>query len=99
MNNIAVHPAWQSRGLGGVLMLDLVRTGLARGVRHLTLEVRVGNEPALALYGRFGLAPVGVRPNYYPGGEDALIMWRTPATLQGRLDDVPAADPVAHHRP
>jgi hypothetical protein len=26
-------------------------------------------------------------------------MWRTPATLQGRLDDVPAADPVAHHRP
>jgi ribosomal-protein-alanine N-acetyltransferase len=75
VNNIAVAPAWQSRGLGGVLMLDLVRTGLARGVRHLTLEVRVGNEPAMALYGRFGLAPVGVRPNYYPGGEDALIMW------------------------
>jgi ribosomal-protein-alanine N-acetyltransferase len=40
------------------------------------LEVRVGNEPALALYKRFGLAPVGVRPNYYPvTGEDALVMW------------------------
>jgi ribosomal-protein-alanine N-acetyltransferase len=75
VNNVAVAPDWQSRGLGGVLMLDLVRTGLARGVRHLTLEVRVGNEPALALYGRFGLAPVGVRPKYYPGGEDALVMW------------------------
>jgi ribosomal-protein-alanine N-acetyltransferase len=75
VNNIAVAPAWQSRGLGAVLMLDLVRTGLARGVRHLTLEVRVGNEPALALYARFGLAPVGVRPRYYPGGEDALVMW------------------------
>ena len=35
----------------------------------------MGNEPALALYRRFGLAPVGVRPNYYPDGEDALIMW------------------------
>ena len=29
-----------------------------------------------ALYKRFGLAPVGVRPNYYPEtGEDALVMW------------------------
>jgi hypothetical protein len=25
-------------------------------------------------------------------------MWRTPATLRGRLDDVPDADPVSHHR-
>src|ERR1019366_9754922 len=75
VNNIAVDPGWQGRGLGTVLMLDLVRTALARGVRHLTLEVRVGNESALALYGRFGMAPVGVRPNYYPEGGDALIMW------------------------
>ena len=76
VNNIAVDPAWQGRGLGAVLLFDLVRTALDRGARHLTLEVRVGNEPALALYRRFGMAPVGVRPNYYPEtGEDALIMW------------------------
>jgi ribosomal-protein-alanine N-acetyltransferase len=37
--------------------------------------VRADNQPALALYARFGFAPVGVRPRYYPGGEDALIMW------------------------
>jgi len=36
--------------------------------------VAVGNVPAIALYRRFGLAPVGVRPNYYHDG-DALIMW------------------------
>ena len=76
VNNIAVGPGWQGRGLGAAVLLDLVRTGLARGARHLTLEVRVGNDPALALYARFGLAPVGVRPNYYPvTGEDALVMW------------------------
>ena len=76
VNNIAVAPAWQGRGLGAVLMADLVRTGLARGSRHLTLEVRVGNDPAIALYRRFGMAPVGIRPNYYPvTGDDALIMW------------------------
>ncbi len=76
VNNIAVDPAWQGRGLGAVILADLVRTALARGARHLTLEVRVGNEPAIALYRRFGMAPVGVRPNYYPEtGDDALVMW------------------------
>jgi ribosomal-protein-alanine N-acetyltransferase len=76
VNNIAVDPDWQGRGLGAVLLADLVRTALDRGGRHLTLEVRVGNEPALALYRRFGLAPVGVRRNYYPvTGDDALTMW------------------------
>ena len=75
VNNIAVHPAWQGRRLGTVLLCDLVRVALARGSAHLTLEVLVGNEPAIALYRRFGLAPVGVRPGYYPNGGDALIMW------------------------
>jgi len=75
INNIAVSPAWVGRRLGTVLMADLVRTALARGSAHLTLEVAVGNEPAQALYRRFGMAPVGVRPNYYAEGGDALIMW------------------------
>jgi ribosomal-protein-alanine N-acetyltransferase len=75
VNNIAVRPADQGRGLGTLLLADLVHHALERGIRHLTLECRVGNEPALALYGRFGLAPVGIRPGYYESGEDALIMW------------------------
>ncbi len=76
VNNIAVAPAWQGRGLGAVILADLVRTALDHGARHLTLEVRVGNEPAIALYRRFGMAPVGVRRNYYPEtGDDALVMW------------------------
>ena len=75
VNNIAVDPDVAGPALGTVLLYDLVRTALARGAAHLTLEVRVGNEPALALYRRFGMAPVGVRPNYYPGRRDALVMW------------------------
>jgi ribosomal-protein-alanine N-acetyltransferase len=38
--------------------------------------VAADNEPAQALYRRFGFAPVGVRRNYYPvTGQDALVMW------------------------
>ncbi len=75
VNNVAVRPDWQGHRIGTALLCVLIRTAIDRGLRHLTLEVRVGNRPALALYERFGLAPVGVRPGYYQQGEDALIMW------------------------
>lgn len=75
VNSIAIEPATQNAGLGTALFSDLVETALGRGSRHLTLEVRVGNDPAITLYRRFGLAPVGVRTGYYAGGDDALIMW------------------------
>jgi ribosomal-protein-alanine N-acetyltransferase len=42
----------------------------------LTLEVRMGNQAARALYERFGFAPAGIRKGYYAEvGEDALVMW------------------------
>ncbi len=101
VNNIAIDPEWQGRGLGAVVLADLVRTGLSRGARHLTLEVRVGNEPALALYNRFGLAPVGVRRNYYPEtGEDALVMWARDIDSEAydaRLSAIEAARPPDLH--
>ncbi len=75
VNTIAVDPAWHGRGIGTVVLADLVAGSRGRGARQLSLEVRVGNEPALALYRRFGMAPVGLRPNYYPEtGDDALVM-------------------------
>ena len=74
-----------------MLLSDLARRALERQAHHLTLEVRADNQPALALYTRFGFAPVGVRPHYYPGGEDALIMWARDIDTddyQGRLDAI-----------
>ena len=63
---------------------------------QVTLEVRPSNPAAIALYEGFGFKAAGVRRRYYSdNGEDALIMWRTPATLRGSLDDVPNADPRA----
>jgi ribosomal-protein-alanine N-acetyltransferase len=45
--------------------------------RGYTLEVRVSNEGAIALYERLGFRSGGIRRGYYTDNrEDALIMWR-----------------------
>jgi ribosomal-protein-alanine N-acetyltransferase len=74
VTNLLVDPEWRQRGLGLQLMLGLIDAAVAEGARHLTLEVRPGNEAARNLYARLGLAPVGVRQSYY-GDDDALILW------------------------
>lgn len=74
---IAVHPSWRRRGLGGRLLAALLAEGRERGCRLATLEVRAGNQAAIALYRAFGLVEAGRRPGYYPdNGEDALILSR-----------------------
>lgn len=76
ITTIAVDPAWQRQAIGTRLLLALARDAIDGGARSLTLEVRVGNEPAQAMYRRFGFKPVGIRRNYYAEtGEDALVMW------------------------
>ena len=61
--------------------------------------MRPSNDGAIALYERFGFRGAGTRRRYYQdNGEDALIMWRTPATLEGPLDDVPNPGPASTGR-
>lgn len=74
ITTITVTDDQQGRGIGTELMLALVDQALEAGAENLTLEVRVSNDRAQALYRRFGLAPVGIRRQYYQS-EDALIMW------------------------
>ena len=72
--NIAVAPERRRGGVASRLLDCLL--GEARGVLPLTLEVRVSNHQAIAMYERFGFRSAGVRPRYYhDNGEDALIMW------------------------
>lgn len=78
ITTIAVDPRQQRHGIGARLLLALAREARVHGAEALTLEVRLSNRPAQALYRRFGFAPVGVRTGYYQdaaGTEDALIMW------------------------
>jgi ribosomal-protein-alanine N-acetyltransferase len=72
--NVAVAPERRRSGVARGLISKLVEEGSGR--LPFTLEVRVSNRPAIAMYERLGFRSSGVRPRYYQdNGEDALIMW------------------------
>ena len=92
--NVSVDPDLRRRGIATQLLGVLFAQAGGRHERF-TLEVRTSNTAAIALYEHNGFKAAGIRRRYYQdNGEDAVIMWRTPATLRGSLDDVPAAVPV-----
>ncbi len=77
--NIAVDPDHRRRGVASAL-LDAVLEAAGRDSNY-TLEVRVSNAGAIALYERYGFRSVGTRRRYYAdNGEDAIIMWRADGT-------------------
>ena len=75
--NIAVDEPRRRLGIASVLLERLFERADRPGAQF-TLEVRLSNEPAIALYERFGFQSSGLRRGYYHDNkEDALIMWRT----------------------
>jgi ribosomal-protein-alanine N-acetyltransferase len=83
--NVAVEPESQRRGIATQLLehfFELTRDDERRGY---TLEVRVSNTSAIALYERLGFESRGIRRGYYTDNrEDALIMWRDAGTGHSR---------------
>ena len=76
ITTVAVDPAWHRHGIATRMLVALARGAVERGCVNLTLEVRMSNSGAQALYQRFGFVPAGVRKGYYPETrEDALVMW------------------------
>lgn len=74
---LAVHPDYQGRGLGQLLLYYLLKDAVRRKLERSTLEVRESNTVALNLYQKFGFKIAGKRKGYYQKtGEDALILWR-----------------------
>ena len=75
MMNIAVDAHYRRQGIAQALVEALVVQLKEKGNHSLTLEVRISNQPAIALYEKLGFAQVGRRPNYYRNPkEDALIL-------------------------
>jgi ribosomal-protein-alanine N-acetyltransferase len=81
--NVAVSDAYRRRGIASALLERLFEVTSADPRRGYTLEVRVSNTGAIQLYERLGFEARGLRRGYYTDNrEDALIMWREPASSE-----------------
>ena len=78
ISNIAVHPDFRGAGIGSALLRDAQEYCRRIGVKTIHLEVRPGNQYALALYRSCGFIQTGLRRGYYAdNGEDALLFsWK-----------------------
>ncbi len=74
ITNIAVLPGYRRRGIAEALLNAAARGAEERGCEFITLEVRVSNSPATALYEKCGFVKAGTRKSFYTNpAEDALI--------------------------
>jgi ribosomal-protein-alanine N-acetyltransferase len=77
--NVAVDDVRRRSGIASRLLVALFELTAGDAQRGYTLEVRLSNKGAIALYEGFGFEPSGVRRGYYTDNrEDALIMWKDP---------------------
>jgi [ribosomal protein S18]-alanine N-acetyltransferase len=78
--NVAVALDRRRQGIASTLLCRLFELTADDDRRGYTLEVRVSNTRAIALYEQLGFEQRGIRRGYYTDNrEDALIMWRDPA--------------------
>ena len=77
INNVVVEESYRGQGIATRMMDILFQEGEELGIVDYTLEVRVSNKPAIALYEKLGFVSEGIRPRFYGRPvEDAMIMWR-----------------------
>jgi [ribosomal protein S18]-alanine N-acetyltransferase len=73
--NLAVHQDFRRRGIGTILMNDILSELKKKGSVFIYLEVRVSNAVAQAFYEQLGFAAESRRKKYYAHpDEDALLM-------------------------
>jgi [ribosomal protein S18]-alanine N-acetyltransferase len=74
---LGIHPQYQGRGLGQLLLCALLDRSREIEMARATLEVRDSNQSAIHIYEKYGFQTVGRRKKYYQDtDEDGVIMWR-----------------------
>ncbi len=77
LTNISVDQRHRRQGIAQKMLDYAIRVAGDRHCHQINLEVREGNEAALALYRKNHFQQVGRRPNYYSAEHaDALLMSR-----------------------
>jgi ribosomal-protein-alanine N-acetyltransferase len=71
---VAVEPGFQNQGIGTLLMQSVEDAALKKGIKRIILHTSTDNAPAKKLFGSRGFLPFMVRKQFYPEGQDALLM-------------------------
>jgi ribosomal-protein-alanine N-acetyltransferase len=72
--NIAVDKDYQGKGIGKELIQYIIDNTKSE---KIMLEVKANNDPAISLYTNMGFKQIHIRPKYYEGNIDAIIMERS----------------------
>lgn len=77
--NIAVHPEYRRKGIGNLLLKELLNLAKTKEAKLVTLEVRETNESAKKLYSKSGFQLIAIRKKFYKDtNEDAFVYWLNP---------------------
>jgi ribosomal-protein-alanine N-acetyltransferase len=91
LQNMAVDPENQRRGIGRALLEAGAQRLQSAGVRRIFLEVRTSNTAARRLYSSTGFRARSIRKNYYRDPvEDALVLQMTLPQSPGTPKSRPA---------
>jgi ribosomal-protein-alanine N-acetyltransferase len=91
--SVATHPEARRQGAAKALCEQALAEARAAGCRRMLLEVRRGNDPAIALYRRLGFHVAGVRRRYYPDNDEDALLMNLDLDAEGRV--VPGVDDLS----
>lgn len=75
ITTIGIDPSYWRRGLGRMLMQEMIALAINQGCEKMSLEVRISNQQAISLYQSLGFEIVAIRKGYYQDNhEDAYLM-------------------------
>jgi ribosomal-protein-alanine N-acetyltransferase len=73
---MAVIPEYRGRGIGKMMLAELVSRSLQMNLMAVTLEVRISNKSAIGFYNNHGFIIKTIISNYYENGEAGYLMRR-----------------------
>ena len=74
--NLAVHPNYRKQKLASALLDRAFVICRVRGVKKSFLDVKESNDPAIAMYKKYGYEQFGVRKKYYPDTKEDALLFR-----------------------
>lgn len=71
---IGVKMERRRQSFASILCMEFLRKCVLRGVKMVTLEVRINNQEAISLYSKLGFSKTMILEKYYTDGENAYQM-------------------------